>query len=104
MDELADPLAAERTAEACRASKAHRVSVTIYSRPDCHLCEDMKAVVARVARSLPVTLVEIDISTDPSLEASYGLEIPVLMIGGKKAAKHRLTEDQLRRLLLPYLP
>ena len=77
--------------------------VTIYSRPGCHLCDDMKAVVTRVARSVPLTLEVIDISTDPALEASYGPEIPVLMIGGKKAAKYRLREGDLRRLLL-HLP
>src|SRR5580700_4588630 len=99
MDEPADePLDEERP-----ASQARPVSVTIYSRPDCHLCDDMKAVVARVARSLPLTLEYIDISTDPALEASYGADIPVLMIGGKKAAKYRVTEDALRRLLLSYL-
>jgi glutaredoxin len=85
------------------ASRARLVSVTIYSRPDCHLCDNMKAVVARVARSLPLTLENIDISTDPALEASYGAEIPVLMIGGKKAAKYRVTEGELRRLLLRHL-
>ncbi len=74
--------------------------VTIYSRPGCHLCDDMKAVVGRVARSVPLTLEIIDISTDPALEASYGPEIPVLTIGGKKAAKYRVTEDELKRLLL----
>jgi glutaredoxin len=79
------------------------ISVTIYSRPGCHLCDDMKAVVARVARSLPLRLEDVDVSTDPALEASYGPDIPVLMIGGKKAAKYRVTDDQLRRLLLPYL-
>jgi glutaredoxin len=79
------------------------ISVTIYSRPGCHLCDDMKAVVARVARSLPLRLEDVDVSTDPALEARYGPDIPVLMIGGKKAAKYRVTDDQLRRLLLPYL-
>ena len=74
--------------------------VTIYSRPGCHLCDDMMAVVARAARSVPLTLEVIDISTDPALEARYGPEIPVLTIGGKKAAKYRVTEDDLRRLLL----
>jgi hypothetical protein len=92
--------AAERIAEECRAAQARRVSVTIYSRPGCHLCDDMKAVVAHVARSVPLALQDIDISTDPALEASYGPEIPVLMIGGRKAAKYRLTEGELRRLLL----
>lgn len=59
----------------------------------------MKAVVARVARAVPLALEEVDISTDPKLEALYGLEIPVLMIEGKKAAKFRVTEGALLRLL-----
>jgi Glutaredoxin-like domain (DUF836) len=76
------------------------IPITIYSRPGCHLCDEMKLVVARVARSVPLTLTEIDISTDPALEALYGLEIPVLVVEGKKAAKYRVTEEELRRLLL----
>jgi len=60
----------------------------------------MKAVVRRVAHTLPLELEEIDISTDPALEARYGLEIPVLMVGGTKAAKYRVTEEELRRVLL----
>jgi len=73
--------------------------ITIYSRPGCHLCEEMKAVVDRVARTVPLTVEEIDISTDPSLDAQYGLEIPVLMVDGKKAAKYRVGEADLRRIL-----
>jgi len=76
------------------------IPITIYSRRGCHLCDEMKLVVGRVARSIPLTLTEIDISTDPALEALYGLEIPVLMVDGKKAAKYRVAEDELRRLLL----
>jgi glutaredoxin len=79
------------------------IALTIFSRPGCHLCEDMKAVVARVARSTPLSLEEIDISADPALEAQYGLEIPVLLIGGKKVAKYRIAEGELRRLLLARL-
>jgi glutaredoxin len=90
--------------ELLRAAQARRVSITIYSRPGCHLCDEMKAVVARVARSVPLTLEDIDISTDPALETLYGREIPVLMIGGKKAAKYRVAEGTLRRLLFAYPP
>ena len=74
--------------------------VTIYSRPGCHLCDDMKVIVSRaIAQRTDVRLEEIDISTDPELEARYGLEIPVLMVDGKKAAKFRVDEGALRRLL-----
>ena len=75
------------------------ILLQLYSRPGCHLCDDMKAIVARVAREVPLTLQEIDISTDPELEARYGPEIPVLEIEGKKAAKYRISEDELRRML-----
>jgi glutaredoxin len=75
------------------------IELTIYSRPGCHLCDEMKIVVARVAQTIPFSLDEIDISTDPELEALYGLEIPVLMMDGKKAAKYRIEEADLMRLL-----
>jgi glutaredoxin len=75
------------------------IAVTIYSRPGCHLCDDMKAIVHRVARTIPLSIEEIDISTDAALEAEFGLEIPVLFVAGKKAAKYRVGEDELRRLL-----
>jgi glutaredoxin len=73
--------------------------VTIYSRPGCHLCEEMKAIVELVSRSTLLEIEEIDISSDPALEARYGLEIPVLEIEGKKAAKFRVGELELRKML-----
>ena len=77
------------------------IVLTLYSRPGCHLCGEMKAVVRRTASAsqAPITIDEIDISTDPILEARYGLEIPVLLIDGRKAAKYRVTEGELTRLL-----
>ena len=73
--------------------------VTIYSRPGCHLCDEMKAIVLAVARSMPLDVRTVDISLDPALEAQYGLEIPVLEIDGRKAAKYRVSEDELRKIL-----
>lgn len=75
--------------------------LTLYSRPGCHLCDEMKAVVGRVARSAPapLTFSEVDISTDPELERRYGLEIPVLTVDGRKVAKYRIAEEQLRRMI-----
>ena len=71
------------------------MTLTIYSRPGCHLCDEMKAVVERVARRVALRVEEIDISTDPALEAQYGLEIPVLLVDGRKAAKYRVGEAEL---------
>ena len=75
------------------------ISLTIYTRPGCHLCDEMKAVVERVARSVPLTIDEIDISRDAELEERYRLEIPVLMVNGKKAAKYRIAEGELLRIV-----
>jgi len=77
------------------------VALTIYSRPGCHLCDEMKAIVHRVADAAkpPLAVEEIDISTDPDLEARYGLEIPVLLVDGRKIAKYRVTEEALSRIL-----
>jgi hypothetical protein len=59
----------------------------------------MKTTVLAVARSIPLTVETVDISGDAALEAQYGLEIPVLEIEGRKAAKYRVSEDELRKIL-----
>ena len=75
------------------------LTLTLYSRADCCLCEEMKAVLAQVQENLPFTLEQIDISTDPELESRFGQEIPVLFVNGRKAFKYRLTAGELRRRL-----
>lgn len=75
------------------------IALTLYSRFHCHLCDEMKAAIARVAREIPLTLEDIDISSDAALEARYGLEIPVLLVDGRKAAKYRVSDEELRRIL-----
>ena len=78
--------------------------LTIYSKPGCHLCDEMKAIVHRVidpaAHTSAITIEEIDIARDPELLERYGLEIPVLLIDGVKVAKFRVSEDQLRRMVI----
>jgi hypothetical protein len=73
--------------------------LTVYSRPGCHLCDEMMAVIEHVVHGTAWTVETIDISTDVELEARYGLEIPVLLVNGQKAAKYRVSEPELRRLL-----
>jgi glutaredoxin len=79
------------------------VRLTIYSKPGCHLCDEMKSTVHRVlsthSAEPAVSVDEIDISGDPALIDRYGLEIPVLLIDGRKAAKYRVSDEELRRIL-----
>lgn len=76
-------------------------SLTLYTRPGCHLCDDMKQVVRRVAQITDerIAIDEVDISGNADLEARYGVEIPVLLLNGRKIAKYRIEEDALRRVL-----
>lgn len=75
------------------------IILTLYSRPECHLCEEMKAIVGPVARELGCVLQEVDISGDPDLRARYATDIPVLLVNGRKAFKYRLSERELRKRL-----
>jgi hypothetical protein len=75
------------------------MALTIYSRPGCHLCEEMRAVVLPIAGELGAQLDEIDISGSADLEARYGQEIPVLLVNGRKAFKYRVAPRELRRYL-----
>ena len=60
----------------------------------------MKTLVHRAtANQSDISLDEIDISTDPALIDRYGLEIPVLMIDGRKVAKYRVSEEELTRMI-----
>lgn len=59
----------------------------------------MKETVHRVVHDSHIPVEEIDISTDPALLDRYGLEIPVLMIDGKKVAKYRVSEEELTRMV-----
>jgi thiol-disulfide isomerase/thioredoxin len=73
----------------------------LYSRPGCHLCEEMATAIRRVAQAgnVAAEIEEVDISADPNLEERYGLEIPVLEIDGRRIAKYRISDDALRRAL-----
>ena len=77
--------------------------LTIYSKPGCHLCDEMKSLVQRVtarhSEHHAIAVDEIDISSDRLLLDLYGLEIPVLMIDGKKVAKYRVSEEELTRMM-----
>ena len=77
--------------------------LTIYSKPGCHLCDEMKALVRRIiaqrSSDHAIALEEIDISSDSALLDRYGLEIPVLLIDGKKVAKYRVSETELTQMV-----
>ena len=57
------------------------LTVTLYMRKECHLCEQAKADLETLQEQYPHRLVEVDIDSDPALQRSYLLEIPVVEVG-----------------------
>jgi glutaredoxin len=74
--------------------------VTIYSRPGCHLCEETKAQLAPLLGEFGARLTEINIDEDSQLRARYDYDVPVIFLGARKAAKHRVDLAQFRRQLM----
>jgi glutaredoxin len=74
--------------------------VTIYSRPGCHLCEKAKTQLAPLLREFGARLTEINIDEDSQLRARYDYDVPVIFLGARKAAKHRVDLAQFRRQLI----
>ena len=71
----------------------------LVGKPGCHLCEVMRDVVSPVAAELGLTLAERDVRSDPELDALYRNDIPVLLLGGREVARHRVTAADLRARL-----
>jgi glutaredoxin len=82
-------------------SSAHtKAHVIIYSRPDCHLCDEAKQAIAAAGGQDEYTLDEINIESDPDLLKRYQFDIPVITINGVEAFRHRLTSAAFRERLL----
>jgi glutaredoxin len=88
----------ERT-EAGRLELAGPRDVTVYSRPGCHLCEEAKAQIAPLLAEFGTRLTEINIDEDPQLREQYDYDVPVIFLGKRRAAKHRVDLTQFRRQL-----
>ena len=74
-------------------------TLTLYGKPGCHLCDDARAAVERVAAGRDVALEQVDISRDPVLHARYGERIPVLEIDGETVFEFFVDEVVLERRL-----
>lgn len=72
--------------------------LVLYSRPECHLCDDAKAVLAKYLDYLP-EIEEVEIDADPQLQARYGECIPVIEFDGREYFRGRVDEILLRRLI-----
>ena len=73
--------------------------ITLYTRKECCLCEEMKRVVVPIARQTAAEVKEIDVDSTPELQEKFGSEVPVLFINGRKAFKYRVGARELKERL-----
>ena len=73
--------------------------VTLVSKPDCHLCEAAREVVAAVCAETGDTFVERSILDDPELADLYWEQIPVTLVDGTQHDFWRVDADRLRAAL-----
>ena len=73
--------------------------LTLITRHDCHLCEEMVAVIDQIAPRFGAQVDVRDVDADPELLALYTDEVPVLLINDRKAFKYRVTASELERRL-----
>ena len=81
-----------------------KARVVLYTKPGCGLCEKMKTEMKRADVENLYTLEEIDIEKDEALFAQYRYEIPVLLINGVEAFRHRLTAEEFKEHLTSASP
>ena len=74
-------------------------TVTIYTRPGCHLCEEAKAAILASGCDGEFALEEVNIDDDPHLRERYTYDIPVILIDGVKVFKHKVDPREFRRKL-----
>ncbi|MBG99925.1 MAG: glutaredoxin [Solibacterales bacterium] len=73
--------------------------VVLYTRPNCHLCEDAKNQLNLAASQLSFSVNEINIEDDPVLLVKYGQDVPVVTVQGQEAFRHHFDGVKLRALL-----
>ena len=57
------------------------ITVTLYTRPGCHLCNLAKDDLASLQSQIPHQLLEVDIESDPALLKKFLTDIPVIEVG-----------------------
>ena len=76
-------------------------TVTVYSRENCHLCDEVEETVAAVVADLDreVTVEVVDVDEDTDLRESHGDRVPYVLVDGTPKFKYRVDAADLRSVL-----
>ena len=69
--------------------------VTIYTKPECGLCEEAEEVIEAVRARRPFTVQRRNILDRFDDYEKYKHDIPVILVDGTEIARHHLSEEQL---------
>jgi glutaredoxin len=75
------------------------VTITIYSKKDCHLCDIAKETLIKIRKEFPFSLTEVDIEKDKEIFDKYKYLIPVIEIDGEKTFTYKVNEAELKNIL-----
>jgi glutaredoxin len=98
----------EREITATRSGNGHdegiatindRVLITVYSKPDCHLCAEAMSLLRGLQAELEFELRELDIGTDGALHRAYFERIPVVALDGEELFDYVVDEQEMRERL-----
>lgn len=81
------------------------VALTLVGKPNCHLCEDAREVIARVREAaansdIALDYSEVNILEDDAMAEKYGEDIPVVLLNGNAYASFHVYEDKLAYAIL----
>lgn len=80
-------------------TSADAASLLLVSRHDCHLCDEMQAVLDEVLPRWGLDYRLVDVDADPRLLALYDECVPVLLWDGSEVARLRTSQRRLEKIL-----
>jgi glutaredoxin len=83
-------MAATANNPAAPNTNPHPFGLVVYSREDCHLCQNMIAALRELQARLSFHLEVVDVDSDEKLQSRYGLKVPVLVAGGEEICHYHL--------------
>ena len=81
------------------ATLSTKANIIVYTKPGCHLCHEAVDEIRKAKCEDLYDLQEVNIESDPDLLARYRYDIPVILIDGVEALRHRLTSADFRARL-----
>jgi glutaredoxin len=68
----------------------------LLTRAGCHLCVAAGETLARIGAEAGLVPREVDVDTDPELQAEYGDRVPVVLLDGREHSYFTVDVDRLR--------